>query len=133
MAFFAKRDYGRLYVIQITLPDDTVVFKVGMTHSDRATDRMFEILRSWFMKYRFTPCAELKLDRSVQNPAELEKLAHRVLSDYRWIPDMQVDGGTEMFTGLNACRLLHFLRHLEVGQDAEGVNRLGRLLEGGSE
>lgn len=128
MVFSTRKDYGRLYVIKLTFPDGLVVFKVGMTNTDRSTDRMMEILRSWFTKYRFIPYTELKLDREALNPLRLEKLAHKVLRDYQWVPDMKVDGGTEMFTGLDELRLLHFLRHLEVEQDAENVHILGKLL-----
>lgn len=130
MAFFTRKDYGRLYVIKLTFPDGLVVFKVGMTNTDRSIDRMMEILRSWFTKYRFIPHTELKLDREALNPLRLEKLAHKVLKDYQWVPDMKVDGGTEMFTGLDELRLLHFLRHLEVEQDTDNIHILGKLLEG---
>jgi hypothetical protein len=58
----------------------------------------------------------------------MEKLAHKVLKDFRWDPEKKVDGGTEMFTGLGELQLLHFLRHLEVDQDAENVNVVGNLL-----
>ncbi len=130
MTFFKRQDYGRLYVIKLVFPGDTVVYKVGMTASDRSTDRMMEILRSWFVAYRFVPYTELKLDREVINPREIERLAHRILADYSWIPDMKVDGGTEMFTGLDEIRLLHFLRHLEVAPDVENINLVGKLLLG---
>lgn len=126
--FFTRNEYGRLYVIKLVLSEDLTVFKVGMTKSDRATNRMMEILRSWFMSYRFVPYAELKLDREVSDPSGMEKLAHRVLEDFRWCPDKKVDGGTEMFTGLGELQLLHFLRHLEVSQDAENINLVGNLL-----
>lgn len=128
MAFFTRQDYGRLYVIKLTLPGDFVVYKVGMTNSDRAVNRMMEILRSWFMSYRFVPYAELKLDREVTDPKNIEKLAHKVLNDFRWDPNEKVDGATEMFTGLAELPLLHFLRHLEVDQDGENVNIVGNLL-----
>lgn len=130
MTFFKRQDYGRLYVIKLIPPGDEAIFKVGMTTSDRATDRMMEILRSWFVTYRFVPYAELKLDREVENPREIEKLAHRLLADFRWKPDKKVDGGTEMFVGLDELRLLHFLRHLEVTQDVDNINLVGNLLLG---
>jgi hypothetical protein len=133
MTFFKREDYGRLYVIKLTFPDDTIVFKVGMTNSDRATNRMMEILRSWFTAYRFVPYTELKLDRESANPAKLEKLAHEALKGFRWIPDKKVDGGTEMFTGLDELRLLHFLRHLDVDQSAESISVVGNLLLGAYE
>ena len=130
MEFFKRQDYGRLYVFKLTFPDNSVVFKIGMTNSDRSTDRMMEVLRSWFVAYRFVPYTELKLDREVINPRAMEKLAHKVLKDFRWDPDKKVDGGTEMFTGLAEAPLLHFLRHLEVNQDAANVHIVGNLLLG---
>ncbi len=133
MTFFKREDYGRLYVIKLTFPDNFIVFKVGMTNSDRSTDRMMEILRSWFVAYRFVPHTELKLDREVINPRGMEKLAHKALKDFQWTPEKKVDGGTEMFTGLGELQLLHFLRHLEVDQDAENINVVGNLLLGSYE
>jgi len=128
MTFFKRQDYGRLYVIKMVLPDNLVIYKIGMTNSNRATDRLMEILRSWFTAYRFVPYTELKLDREVTTPRQIESLAHKILKDFRWTPDKKVDGGTEMFTGLGELQLLHFLRHLEINQDAENVNLVGNLL-----
>ena len=129
MTFFKKQEYGRLYVIKMVFTDGLVVFKIGMTNSDRATDRLMEILRSWFTYYRYIPYTELKLDREVINPAGVEKLAHKTLKDYRWFPRLKTSGSTEMFTGLNEHRLLHFLRNLEADQTAEDIHILGKLLE----
>jgi len=126
--FFTTKNYGRLYAIKLTFPGDLIVYKVGMTESDRSANRMMEILRSWFMAYRFIPHTELKLDREVLDPRGMEKTAHKVLEDFRWIPDKKVDGGTEMFTGLDEVRLLHFLRHLEVHTDTDHINTIGNLL-----
>ena len=111
MTFFTRREIGRVYVIKIVLPDDTVVHKIGMTKSNRATDRMMEILRSWFVKYRFMPYAELRLDMECSYPAELESHIHKVLAFNRFEPDQKVDGGTEMFTDINEVRVIHYLRN----------------------
>ena len=111
MAFFKRMDIGRLYVIKMVLPDGLIVHKVGMTKSDRATDRMMEILRSWFVKYRFSPYSELRLDMECNYPAELEKHIHQVLGHSRFEPSHKVDGGTEMFVDIDEVRLIHYLRN----------------------
>ena len=110
MAFFKRQDIGRIYVIKLVLPDDCVVHKIGMTNSNRTTDRMMEIARSWFMAYRFLPYAELRLDMECSCPLELEQHMHKILKDKKFIPNEKVDGGTEMFTDINEFRVLHYLR-----------------------
>jgi hypothetical protein len=110
MAFFVRQDIGRLYVIKMFLPDDTVVWKIGMTQSDRTTDRMMEILRSWFMRYRFIPYCEMKLNMETTVPRELESHIHKVLKSKQYTPEHKVDGGTEMFTNIDEFRVLHYLR-----------------------
>lgn len=92
------------------LPDDCVVYKIGMTKSNRATDRMMEILRSWFCKYRFVPYTELRLDMEFGFPEALEKHIHAILSDKRFIPNEKVDGGTEMFIDINEFRVIQYLK-----------------------
>jgi len=110
MVFFKRLDKGRIYVIRIVLPGDTVIHKIGMTNSPRAVDRMMEILRSWFMAFRFVPYAELKLDMDCDSPAELEKHIHRVLKSKQFVPNHKVDGGTEMFIGVDERRVIQYLR-----------------------
>lgn len=110
MAFFKRRDIGRIYVIKITLPDDVVIYKIGMCHSDRSTNRMMEILRSWFVNYRFVPYTELKLDIKCDNASKLEKYLHKVFQIFQFEPNYPVQGYTEMFTGLNEQRLLWFIK-----------------------
>ncbi len=110
MAFFTRQDIGRVYVIKMTLPDDTVVHKVGMCNSARSTDRMFEILRSWFNSYRFVPHAELRLDMQCHNPAKIESYIHKVLRPVQFEPNYKVQGGTEMFTDIDESKLIWFLK-----------------------
>lgn len=110
MAFFERQNLGRLYVIRMSLPGDTIIYKIGMTHSARSTDRMMEILRSWFQAYRFVPYAELRLDMACKDAGKLEKYIHTLLKDNQFIPDIKVDGGTEMFIEINELRVIQFLR-----------------------
>jgi len=118
MTFFNKQDpvektTGRVYVIKLTLPGNKVIYKIGMTHSPRSTDRMMEILRSWFMQYRYVPHAELRLDKETGVPLLLEKHMHEVLSEWKYVPDKKVDGAQEMFTDINEEYLLDYLKHFD--------------------
>lgn len=110
MTFFNRQDIGRVYVIKMILPDETVVHKIGMCNSNRSTDRMMEILRSWFNKFRFVPYSELRLDMECHNPKLLEAYIHSILKNNQFIPSHKVSGGTEMFTDINEVRLIQFLK-----------------------
>ena len=110
MAFFERKDIGRVYVIRMDLPDGFTVHKIGMTKSDRSTDRMMEILRSWFSRFRFVPYSELRLDLKVLCPKELETHIHKILHHKRFHPHMKVDGGTEMFIGIDEFRVIQYLK-----------------------
>ena len=92
------------------LPDGVIVHKIGMCNSDRATDRMMEVLRSWFTRFRFVPFTTLKLDMQTNYPNELETHIHKILKHKQFIPHMKVSGGTEMFHGIDEFRVLHYLR-----------------------
>lgn len=134
MSFFKRRDIGRVYVIKLTLPGNTVVHKIGMCKSSRSVDRMMEILRSWFVSYRFVPHTELKLDMETDEPLEVEQHIHKVLAHKQWIPNNKVSGGTEMFTGIDEFRVIQYLRHCsnagEVSLDltVDDHKHLGQLI-----
>lgn len=111
--FFQRKDIGRIYVIRMELPDGFTIHKIGMTHKDRAVDRMMEILRSWFNRFRFVPYSELRIDHKCHCPAELEKHLHKMLEHRRFIPHMKVDGGSEMFIGIDEQRVLQYIRSFD--------------------
>jgi len=104
---------GRVYVLRLELPDNLIVHKIGMTHSPRSADRMMEILRSWFMQYRYVPRTELRLDKETGVPRLLEKHMHTILAEWKWVPDKKVDGGQEMFTGLDEEVVLDYLKNFD--------------------
>lgn len=108
--FFSRREVGKIYVIRMQLPDGVIVHKIGMCNSDRSVDRMMELIRSWFMKYRYAPYTELRLDMNTNYPKELERHIHKILKHKQFIPHMKVDGGTEMFHSIDEFRVLHYLR-----------------------
>ena len=131
--FFTRREIGRVYVIRMTLPCGTKVLKVGMTNSNRATDRVFEILRSWFNSFRYVPHTSLRLDHECYDPAKVETFIHKVLGRYAYDPGMKVQGYTEMFVGINELKLLHFIKNTEMvpeGLSGADYRILGKLLVG---
>lgn len=117
--FFKKQKIGKLYVIRLTLPDNTIVHKIGMCYSDRSVDRMMEILRSWFTYFRFVPYTELKLDLTSERPQALEKHIHNVLKSNRFIPNHKVEGDTEMFMDIHEDKLLTYIKACEASYFTE--------------
>ena len=135
MSFATRRDVGRVYVIKMILPGELVVHKIGMCKSSRSTDRMMEILRSWFMKFRFVPHSELKLDMETGRPLEIEAHIHKVLYHKRYVPEHKVSGGTEMFIGIDEFRVIQYLKHCEdvtfdkpLGLTSNDYKHLGQFL-----
>lgn len=92
--------YGRIYVIKLVLKDGTEVHKVGMVNTSstsRVTDRMMEILRSFFTVYRYVPYAELRRSKKVRIPYIVENYLHKVLADAKHTFDKKFSGSTECF------------------------------------
>jgi len=103
-----------LYVLEMTLDDKEVIHKIGMCYTPRSTDRMLEILRSWFMVYRYIPHTRLRLDYETKTPYELEKHIHDVLSDFKWVPEKKVDGGQEMFKGFDEEEVIDYIKTVKL-------------------
>ena len=96
-------------MFKFILDDDTTIWKVGMTHSARATDRMFEVLRSFFTTYRYVPRCELRRDKKVLIPRLVEKHLHELLVEWKYTFDKPFDGHTEFFKDLDEEVLLEYL------------------------
>ena len=109
-----KVGVGRLYILQLTLDNTEVIHKIGMCYTPRSTDRMLEILRSWFMVYRYIPETRMKLDFETEVPYELDKHVHEILRDFKWVPDKKVDGAQEMFRGLAEREVIDYIRTVKL-------------------
>ena len=105
-----KKTKGRVYVLRMTLQDNFVVHKIGMCYTPRSADRMMEILRSWFMAYRYVPETRLRLDHETDDAHGLEQYVHGQLAEFKWVPDEKVDGREEMFTGLDEDEVISFIK-----------------------
>jgi len=87
---------GKLYVMRFILPDKTV-YKIGMTSEPRATDRLMEIVRSYYNVYRETPIAKIMRYRSCDDVYAVEAMLHRYFKDYKCEFKKPFDGCTEIF------------------------------------
>jgi len=116
-------EFGRLYVIKMILKDGTEVHKVGMTNSDRSTDRMMEILRSFFMKYRYVPYTELRRDKKVRIPYIVETYMHNLLEEYSYTFDKKFDGSSEYFS-IDEEAFLEYLDEFEYAEMLHGVTKM---------
>ena len=110
MAFLSRVDKPRIYVLRIDTLDNEIIYKVGMCNTDRVTDRMMEILRSWFCSYRYVPTTKLLLNINCVGVKNVEAYLHSVLQSNRYAPKYKTDGCTEMFVNLDETRLLWFVK-----------------------
>ena len=101
----------RVYVLQIKLTDDTIIYKVGKTSNNRTVERVLEISRSFFMKYRYFPEIRVRLDMKTPAALLVEKHMHNLLGEYQYLGlDSKVSGYSEMFTDIDETTLLDYMR-----------------------
>ena len=113
MAYLTKLENSRVYVLRITTADNLVIHKIGMCNTSRVTDRMMEILRSWFCSYRYVPTTKLLLNINCVEARCVEAYIHRLLKPLAFAYERKTDGSTEMFCNVNEHRLLWFIRGLD--------------------
>lgn len=109
----SKGGLGRVYILEITLEDGDKIYKIGMTHSDRSTDRMMEIMRSWFMAFRYVPHTRCKMDFETGVPLLLEKHIHELLAEWKWVPEKKVDGAQEMFKDIYVQKVIDYIKNFD--------------------
>ena len=85
-----------LYVFKFILRDGKVIYKVGIT-CVQPIDRMLQVLRSFYMAYRYIPEATMKRFRKVDDHFEKETLLHREFKEYQCTFEKHFDGYSELF------------------------------------
>jgi len=115
---------GRVYILEIRLSNNQIIYKIGMCKAPRSTDRMLEILRSWFMQYRYVPNTRCRLDYETGVPLLLEKHLHQLLSEWKWVPDKKVDGGQEMFKDIDVEEVISYVKDFDYSLLLNGVNAI---------
>jgi len=125
MAFFTRKDKedGRLYILKMYI-DNQIVYKIGITKSERIEDRMCEILTSFFKVYRYIPKTVLKRHIKTKIPNTMERHLHHILKDYSITFDKKFNGYTEFFTDIDEKTLLDYIDTLDLNTVLDGVDRI---------
>jgi hypothetical protein len=98
----------RLYLFYIRLKSGLHVVKIGKSSGNDSLDRMFQIQRDYYQKYRWTFMCKIKRDRVVEeNVFQYEKELHDFFAEYRYEAPIKFDGCSEMF-------VVHYDAALEV-------------------
>ncbi len=89
----------RVYIIKQRLHDDNIncIFKIGKSSGKNSVDRMMQLIRSFFMKYRHTPEFVLKRDRECGSAFKIESALHKEFSQYKYYHSKPIDGKDEWF------------------------------------
>jgi len=95
-----------VYIMKFVLEDGSTLYKIGVTHYKREVERMLEILKSFFVKYRYTPMCKLMRFKRFTNAYSTEKILHQDLANYKFTFDKPFSGSTEFFTGLDEVDLI---------------------------
>ncbi len=113
-------EYGRIYILKVTLRCGKVLHKVGMCRSSRSVDRMMEIAYSFFKVYRYVPQIEMRRDKKVLVPLLVEQHMHRLLTEWSYKFDKKFGGSTEFFEDLDETVLLDYLDSFTYNMLLEG-------------
>ncbi len=88
----------RVYIIKAKMHDtDTWIYKCGKSSGKSSVDRMLQLAKSFFTKYRYIPLMTVKRDRPAPNAFEIETTLHRRFKEFSYYHDKNVDGATEWF------------------------------------
>jgi len=119
--------YGRVYIFEIVLEDGTELYKVGMVNSDsmsRVTDRLMEVLRSFFMQYRYVPKSRIVKAKKFLVPYYVETHLHKLLAELKYKSEKKFDGSNEMFHDIDLDELASYLDEFQYGELLEGKGKM---------
>ncbi len=119
--------YGRVYIFELVMEDSTIVHKVGMVNSDsmsRVTDRLMEVLRSFFMQYRYVPKSRIVKAKKFRVPYYVETHLHKLLDDISYKFGKKFDGCREFFTDLDVDELVSYLDSFQYTELLAGETKM---------
>jgi hypothetical protein len=105
-------EYGRIYIFELELDSGEIVHKVGMVNSDsmsRVTDRLMEVLRSFFMTYRYVPRSKIVKAMKFRVPYYVENHLHKLLEDIRYRFPKKFDGSMEFFHEIDTDEFISYM------------------------
>jgi len=129
--------YGRVYIFELVLEDGTELCKVGMVNSDsmsRVTDRLMEVLRSFFMQYRYVPKSRIVKAKKFLIPYYVETHLHKLLAELKYKTEKKFDGSNEMFTDVDLDELVSYLDEFQYeellrGETKTAIDRYNKITE----
>ena len=92
-----KESLRRVYLLDITFKSGMKVIKIGVSSGKSSLDRMLQIQRDYYNKYRVTFICNIKRDRAVEDAFKAETALHKFFQDYKYTPKIAFDGSTELF------------------------------------
>ena len=119
--------YGRVYIFELILEDGTELVKVGMVNSDsmsRVTDRLMEVLRSFFMQYRYVPKSRIVKAKKFLIPYIVENHLHKLLAELKYKSDKKFDGYNELFIDIDLDELVSYIDSFEYIELLRGETRM---------
>ncbi len=89
---------SRVYIMKFKMHEqNTWVYKIGKSSGKNSVDRMLQIARSFFMKYRYIPLMTLKRDREAPDAFTIETRLHQEFQEFKYYHDKPIDGKEEFF------------------------------------
>jgi hypothetical protein len=82
------------------MPSGMKCVKIGVRSGSNSVDRMMQVNRDIFNKYRCTAMIRIQRDKALDYKKEafrIESMLHRFFKDYRYTPKKVFDGSTELF------------------------------------
>ena len=87
----------RLYIFSIRFESGMEVVKIGKSSGKSSLDRMLQIQRDYFNKYRCTFICRIVRDRECEEAFKYETALHSFFKEYRYTPKTAFSGSTELF------------------------------------
>lgn len=90
---------NRVYIFKAKLDGSTqnYIYKIGKSSGKSSIDRLLQVQRDHFMKYRYMFFASIKRDKPCENAFEIETKLHQQFKGMKYYFDKKHDGFGEWF------------------------------------
>lgn len=113
-----EKDNNLVYILKVQLATGQVLYKIGVSKEKRHMDRMMEVLKDFFIKYRYVPFTSMKRFRVFPDAYEVERLLHTRYKDCRHTFDKKFCGSTEFFEISDECNLIEAYDELHAHKES---------------
>ena len=98
-----------------------------MVNSDsmsRVTDRLMEVLRSFFMVCRYVPKSRIVKAKKFLIPYYVETHLHKLLAELKYKSSKKWDGSNEIFTDIDLDGLVNYMEEFQYSELLRGENKI---------